>query len=937
MEETINALRAIACSSLGAWKFRQGDFGGPERPDYDDRDWQVVGTDYRWLPPDSKAWYRTWIDMPPNIGGLAVAGATVWLYLRVDDDGIVYVNGKETHRFHSTSPRIVLTQSAQAGERFFVAVQVINYAATGQLVAAELRSDRSEALLEAARTYLADVEVIQGLTLAGQERIRRDSAVQESLLLVDLAALERRDGAALLSSVAGAHERLVGILDGTRSKACGQLEDARHLLRELDDLLGLARNRGIDASYPTVSRTVVEQFLTFAEADLGSERPQVIVRGAGVADYLVGSCHRAIRETRTYLNDEDERRSVPRYRTGALSIERGAFMQDGRPRFFVGFGHFDQVRNDVPIFNDYGFTIIQVVITANRVLPTPESVDTTEVDALVAVLDRAAKHHVAVNVLLGPNMPTWAFDRHPDLKNDHLRFFRFNVDHAVAREVYGKYLRVVIPRIARHPALFSIDLMNEPTYEDFSPRSLENFRAWLKGKHGSIERFNERCATGFRNFDEITVTNSLPYQEVSRQSRALWYEWCLFTQDRFAAFHEWMRDVIHDMDPATPIHVKVMAEAFTGQRWFQWGLDFERFTRIDRISGNDCYSYERRDPDEEYAQIWLRQAMYYDFQRSVAPNNPIFNSENHPIEDGKPSWVSGDHLATMLWQGAIHGQGATTTWVWERHQRGELSNNILTRPNCVEASGRTALDLARLGEEIVALQRMPGEVALLFSPSSIPLNEPYLDEMKCVYEGLYFLDAPVRFVSERMIEESGDGALARYRLLVAPRAGYVREETVSAVERYVRSGGALVMVGDAFRRDEYGAERARLSLVADGSSSASGAWDLGRGRVLYCADGSEPKAYARLFDELLDDLGVERRVRVVDDYHGRTWGVVCRAVEREGAYLVYLVNLLNRQQTVKLIAHEPLGEAIDLISGARGGPLFELEPLRPMLLRVKRR
>jgi hypothetical protein len=939
MDETTTRLAQLVELGVEEWSFKWGDFAGPDQPSFDDSDWEVVGTDYRWLPPDSRAWYRKWIEIPDRIAGVAIEGSSVWLWLQFIDDGIVYVDGHRADLRNHTEGRVaMLSESAQPGERICVAVHIINNAFVGGLEAAELRSDRSESVVEGIREYLTALGQTQALVLGKPDRSRRDMLVVESLELIDPTVLVSGRVAAFNTSLGHAADKLKESLDILRSEARSKLNEAADLLIEMDTLLNTAWDRGIDISYPLVSRTVVHNFFAFAEDDLSSDETLIVARGVGVAGYLIASSNKAIQELHRLIVDDDfaRRRRVPRYGSGDVMIKDGALYQGDRPVFLNGFGHFSQVRKDIPIFSQYGFNAIQTISSPNGVVRR-DSINTEYVDNLVEVLDRAAEHNVAVDLLIADSFVGWAYEDYPELRVGQGGSLCFNIEHPAARTVLRRYLEAVIPAIADHPALFSICLTNEPSYTDDGPISEQNFHTWLEAKHGSVQNLNTIYGASYSSFNDIP----LPTREGAFDGsppRPVWYDWCRYNQDRTYAHHRWMRDVIHTMAPDLLVQVKIQGRVFDGQYQYPWGVNPEEFSRLGRISGGDNYSYDWSDLDRGYAQGWWRQAMFYDFQRSVAPNNPIFNSENHPIEDANPAWVSGKHMQTMLWQGAIHGQCASTTWVWE-HQltvRGSVAASILTRPNCVEAFGRAALDLNRLGEEVVALQKAKAQVAILFSSASIPQNESYLDESKNAYEGLYFLDTPVRFVTDRMASE---GKLSDYRLLVAPGNAFVPDSTTQAVERFVLGGGTLLVVGNAFNYDEYGNTRDlnETQIVTEASAAEQySTWQLGEGRVIHIGASMEPKQYADLLDELLDDAGVIRDIRVADHHHKRPWGVRTQTVKRDGGYLVYIVNLFNKPRTVELVAERPLGSSTDLLTGERCGPIMELQPLEPKLLFVEK-
>ena len=78
------------------------------------------------------------------------------------------------------------------------------------------------------------------------------------------------------------------------------------------------------------------------------------LRGLKGAAYIDRLCLEALKA------DAAGDAAVPRYHTAPWTIRAGAFWQDDRPVYFTGVGHFGQVRQDIPILNDYGLNIIQI-------------------------------------------------------------------------------------------------------------------------------------------------------------------------------------------------------------------------------------------------------------------------------------------------------------------------------------------------------------------------------------------------------------------------------------------------------------------------------------------------------------------------------------------------------------------------------------------------
>src|SRR5206468_6279169 len=122
------------------------------------------------------------------------------------------------------------------------------------------------------------------------------------------------------------------------------------------------------------------------------------------------------------------------------------------------------------------------------------------------------------------------------------------------------------------------------------------------------------------------------------------------------------------------------------------------------------------------------------------------------IGDGDTRYIPEDYIRTVYWQEAVHGQGATTTWVWERGRGGDLAESIVTRANCVRAFGRVALDLQRLAPEVHALSQAPAQLAILYAYSSLLPSKDYVDGAHAAFEGAYFTGAISDFITERQIE-----------------------------------------------------------------------------------------------------------------------------------------------------------------------------------------
>jgi hypothetical protein len=894
-------------SKVRHWRWHFGEAPGAEGVDFDDSHWQPVDVGFKWWPHDSTGWFRTRIRVPETINGIPVKGGTIRMKAGMDNAAQAYVNGVFKQEFEWSKGDFILTEHPQPGEVITVALHGINRPGSGSLYEASLVNGHGEALVDGLRGLVkaADAWLEDGAYVPPDEAAHERALAHDALQALDLGAYRACNREAFLASV----DKARSVLLSDRSTVEARLKQTAENLRVLKERLRQARQQGRPVAYAASDARVVESFLAYAREDLTENTAGHQLRGLKAAAYIDRLCRQALSE------DSAGEPPVPRYHTAPLSIRAGAFWQDNRPVYFTGVGHFGQVRQDIPILNDYGLNIIQIEMGPANGLPTPDTVDREAIrQNVVQWLDKAAAHNVAVNLLISPHyFPQWAFDADPAHAKCGLGFVKFCIEAPNTRVVMEKWLDALMPMIAHHRALHSICLSNEPQYQGRCAYERAVFQAWLKARWGTIDQANAAYGTDFRRFDDI----ELP-QDASHYG--LYFDRWRFNQERFLAFHEMLRARIHRYAPDLPVHVKVMSQAFEDQGRFEMGIDYERFPQLDRIAGNDGGTSFTGDRPGEYACDWQALFMNYTLQHSVAPASPIFNSENHIIGDGDPRYIPESYIRTVYWQEAVHGQGATATWVWERGQAGDLGENILTRANCVRAFGRVALDLQRLAPEVYALSRAPARLAILYASSSLPVSQAYYDETRAAFEGAYFADTVADFITERQIESGG---LARYPLVVAPQAPNAPDGVVQALNQFIGEGGTVLTVGKCFTHDEYGRPR-EAALRASG-----------RGRLVSCKEPLTAHAYRDILDRLLDEAGVARTVRAKGPHGEPVWGVNVRAVETDGHWLVNLLNLSREPRQVELVTKPPAGRALNLMNGKEVALPITLAPLDPILLSLK--
>jgi hypothetical protein len=534
---------------------------------------------------------------------------------------------------------------------------------------------------------------------------------------------------------------------------------------------------------------------------------------------------------------------------------------------------------------------------------------------LKANLRQAENHDVSVNVLLAPHIfPDWAYEEWPDLKADEPgHFIDYVIDHPKARELLAAHIRTAVPAMADFESLHSIGLSNEPGYRSTSDRWTQaDWPAYLQERYDSIGALNETYGSDFGSFDAVPAgkNNLDPHPRT--------YDWMQFNNERFTAFHEWMANIVKEEAPDVPVHAKIMGHAIERRNsLIHNGIDPERFAAVTDINGNDDHVWPDKTPG-----MYPEYVGFYDLQTSFQ-EAPVYNSENHLIrnEDANYEPDMADHLRLSHWQGAIHRQGASTMWLWERtydlEAHGGQAGSILNRPDGVAAIGHTTLDMNRLGAEIAALQDVPAAVGVLYSPAANVFAEGYQAALDKAYRGFSYEGKRVGFVSERQIR---DGALAEYESIVLPAASHIQRETAAPLARAAAGDTTVVTIGDPPARDTRDRplpEGPRATLADNVDRLAA---DAGRTRV------------RTALRERLREQGLQP-VRVTGSGGSPLSHVEYRSATHDGRLLVNVANYTSESVTVQVRHTEgSLTNGRELIADTATGTSYRLDGRAPALL-----
>ncbi|HML46039.1 MAG TPA: beta-galactosidase trimerization domain-containing protein, partial [Clostridia bacterium] len=305
-------------------------------------------------------------------------------------------------------------------------------------------------------------------------------------------------------------------------------------------------------------------------------------------------------------------------------------------------------------------------------------------------------------------------------------------------------------------------------------------------------------------FDEALPPPTQGHAPAPDANRAAWFDWADWNMRRFTDHLKWAYRDIRSLHPDMPIcaggtHSMLSANIGTT------GIDEELI--INEV--DDVILHEGNDP------------MGIDLFHALSDRpRPLVDPEQG---GGCEGWLLN----------YLHGKSTIAMFWWPRQPSRQFSSSTLLSPAHGDMSIpkvlehlTTALDVRRIGEEIVAFWDLPKEVAIVYSrstmiqvdPRMMSAHEtPYLKALRGSYDAARCLDAGLTFVSERQLAA---GKAKAYKLILLPAVRHVPEAVFEALDRYAAEGGTLVVLPESLLCDEY--NRPMEYLARWGISKATG-------------------------------------------------------------------------------------------------------------------
>ncbi len=523
----------------------------------------------------------------------------------------------------------------------------------------------------------------------------------------------------------------------------------------------------------------------------------------------------------------------------------------------------------------------------------------------------------------------WVYDAHPELRipsecgGGSFGWFNYQINTPAAKRILGFLVENVVREIRDDPhanVVHSIDIANETAFTGGlydSPVQRAMFLTHLKAKYGEdIGTLNAVWKTQFRSFEEILPEN---VQGLVPENRVLWWEWHIWAQEMFSDWHQWLADVVREAWPAARVYAKPIAAGFA--RSYSGSVDFERFAEWSDLNSCDVFLYYN---EGDYRCTWLDAALNYDLLCSLKPA-AIINAENHIIRDAEGRDIPYDYVYACLFQQYMHGLALSSTWSWmeQREDSGyhHTKGLFAERPMCIAALNQATLDANRLIHEIKAFFDAKPQIAILYSPTAMikdtqyPRPEDNYDAAGIeAYKQLSFMGHKIGFISEKQIARGEFGEL---EVIVAPNAVHVLPATAERLMEFTGRGKAVISIGRSLAKDPY---ENHLEFSVPMVELAANEKFQGLGEAMKVAVETR---MGKLPAEVTVDGGIPD-------------GIEWRLVRDGDGYLLNIVNY-NRDAREVAIDHriKMKDEMLDLIRHEPVSSAFVLEPLRPMLIRMR--
>ncbi len=447
---------------------------------------------------------------------------------------------------------------------------------------------------------------------------------------------------------------------------------------------------------------------------------------------------------------------------------------------------------DVVTLNVFNWAMIQ---------PSEEVYDFSALDETVRQVTRSGMH-ICMATSTGAH-PAWMARRYPEVLRTEFTGMRrkFGGRHNSCPNsyVFRHFSAALASRLAEHykdqDNITAWHISNEYGGACYCENCEKAFRIWLREKYGSLDAVNSAWNTHFwghtfYEWDEIVAPNLLSehFEEKRSTFPGITLDYRRFMSDsmlenfraEYAAIRKWIPD----------------AQITTNLMGLYPGLDYRKWARSMDFISWDNYPDASKTP----ADI----AFTHDLMRGLKRDLPFCLMEQTPsVSNWLPSATlkRPGEMRLLSYQAVAHG--ADTVMFFQMRQsiascekfHGAFLQHVGNTQNRVfRECAELGAELQRIGGATLGSLPAP-RTAILYDwdnrwaiegSSGLSLDIEYPEEVMQYYRPLFEANVDVDVIG---MEED----LSRYKLVIAPELYMVKPGVRESLERFVQSGGTLVL------------------------------------------------------------------------------------------------------------------------------------------------
>lgn len=431
-------------------------------------------------------------------------------------------------------------------------------------------------------------------------------------------------------------------------------------------------------------------------------------------------------------------------------------------------------------------------------------------------------HAAGIRVVLGTPTaapPLWLTQKHPEIlpKNEHGLVLNPGTRHAYClnSDLYWTFSRTILARMVQelggHPALLAWQIDNgiggHGTEFSFNEETEHDWHLWLKAKHGTIDRLNERMGLRFWS-QTVTDWSQVPMPKVAPtvHNPALMMDWMRFSSDSCIAFVRMQRDLLHQLTPGKPVTTNLRSLT-------------RHFDHFDMAEALDFVSL---DSFATVKSAFAEHAMEHDAMRSLK------KEDAETPGGGRGFWVIEQKAGNVNWQAvnALVRPGVVRLFTYQAISRGadgilyffwrqprigpeKFYGGVLTHDG--RGENRAYKEVSQVGEELRLLApalegtRVQAEVCILFSHENewtqkLPQQPTTLFQQR-EHTLLFYKALHDRNIAVDFARPSED--LSKYKLVIAPSLQLIAAGETDLLKLYVQNGGTLLATFNTGLVDEH--------------------------------------------------------------------------------------------------------------------------------------